>query len=60
MTDKEKMLALINEIKATAIKEFAERLKKCSCLVNDGEETVLQLNVYAIDMLMDEMLGGDK
>ena len=55
MSDKDRMIALINEIKADAIKEFADRLKEqstlnCGCVPwYDIQET--------IDNLVKEMVG---
>jgi DNA-directed RNA polymerase specialized sigma subunit len=54
MSDKEKMMALINEIKAEAIKEFADRLKEITI-----DRYYQDLLFKEIDNLLEEMVGGN-
>jgi hypothetical protein len=59
MSDKEKMMVLINEIKAEAIKEFAERLKGTVDLDTFGKLDYA-ISIYDIDNLVKEMVGEGK
>ena len=59
MSDKEKMMALINEIKAEAIKEFADRLKE------NYNKPLFFVGGYidfisVVDNLVKEMVGEQK
>ena len=61
MSDKEKMMALINEIKADAIKEFSSEIinELLPKLLVGYEEKALELS-FAISNKVQEMVGEDK
>ena len=58
MSDKEKMMVLINEIKAEAIKEFADRLK--GYLISSGGLYSVITTIKEIDNLVKEMVGDNQ
>lgn len=55
------MIASIKHLKAEAIKEFAERLKKQAEVYTDFDEDVFRLavGISKIDNLLKEMVGED-